>query len=163
MRLTDITDQSTIKNMEESTVQNPTPAPVQTSQPVPTTAVQNQPDGQPTPSPSQKGPAQKSKAPLFIGLGLVVFIVAVVIAFMMMKKPTTSMAPAKASPVAMKQAMSPTKAMTAEDTANALPAGNSDTQLNSDLQTIDTSIKKADSSMTDVDKGLNDQGDTLAE
>jgi flagellar hook-basal body complex protein FliE len=130
-----------------------------------TLTANNQP-AQPVQQPPQAGgspakPSNSSKPPkasrqnLYIGIGIILIIM--ILGAVQMNHTMQSASPNTQG------SMNNTTPTLQLKSSSALPPGNSGTQLNQDLQSIDRSLNSADTSTRNVDQGLNDQETNLTE
>lgn len=121
----------------------------------------------------QNAPANDSKNAVFIGVGIVVLLVVIVAVVFLMKSSVKQYTSPSVVTQNIKQSIqtgssNPTVAasqnqQTGSAVGNALPPGNSDTQLDQDMQTVDKSLGAVDTNLGAVDQGLNDQQTNLTE
>jgi hypothetical protein len=102
----------------------------------------------------------KSKKGLFVALAIIILLIIFgTLAYSMRKPSSPGVSEVLVSPAAT-QGVSPTDT---NKGSTLLPTGTNDTQLNQDLQSIDTKIGTAESEIGNVDQGLNDQPVNLTE
>lgn len=148
--------------MENNAQQPPqqTPAPAQ----VPPQGQSAQtPPTQPPAPPSSASPKKFPIVPV-TAIFIISIIVIMLIIIFFMKEPSKPAVNQILVPTGITKNMPPTSIPTPiQSNTDSLPAGNSDTQLQQDVQNIDSTISTASSDLDSVDQGLNDQPVNLTE
>jgi hypothetical protein len=130
----------------------PVQQPVQ--QPVPT-----QPQTPSVPSPTPE-PSPAPKRPFIIAFVVIVLVIIFGVVVYLMRGPSSTTVTPSTSVDMSPGAMEGDKMM---ETGSGLPEGTSDSQLEQDVQSIETSLEEAGKELVGVEEGLNDQSVDLSE
>lgn len=149
--------QNPIQPPAQPAAQQPVQTPVQPMvQQPPTPPAQVPPSSPQTAAPS----SPKSQKGLLIAAVLIILVIISGIGFYLMQRGSSTYIKSSSNiqPTA-NQTIAPTK--TTDN--SALPAGNSDSQLEKDAQTVNTQLDTATNDLGSVDQGLNDQPVNLSQ
>ena len=145
---------------QQPPIQQPTPPiqqPTPPIQPIP----QTPPSSPPTITQSTPPSSPNSQKGLFAALALIVLTIIFGIGVYLIKGPT----PSSIKNTANSQPTTDNKLTQTNPIKNSsiLPAGNNDSQLGQDIQTLNASMDTLLSELDNVDQGLNDQSINLTE